>query len=182
MAEHSQRYLRRTFLAVREHAGVSSYKFKCVHSNSPGRPSLTYPQLSAFFFSSSLSSSSDLSITRPLRLLPALRQPLTKRQCLNGFASTADMAVSVPEITPVPCLSHWEMMEGPWQSKGRENGQRAGEDDWLIHYRHQEMVNDCCQGAHYDVFNASIPLWGHQTTFKSQHEIETELCICSYNM
>lgn len=144
MAEHSQRYLRRTFLAVREHAGVYSYKFKCVHSNSPGRPSLTYPQLSAFFFSSSLSSSSDLSITRPLRLLPALRQPLTKRQCLNGFASTADMAVSVPEITPVPCLSHWEMMEGPWQSKGRgkwteswgrwltDSLQAPGNGEWLL--------------------------------------------------
>lgn len=88
--------------------------------------------------------SSDLSITRPLRLLPALRQPLTKRQCLNGFASTADMAVSVPEITPVPCLSHWEMMEGPWQSKGRQKWterwerwltdslQAVGNGEWLL--------------------------------------------------
>ncbi len=102
------------------------YNFKCVLSSSPGRTSLTYTIV--FFLSP------DISITRPLRLIPALRQPLTKRQCLNGFASAPDMAVSVPKIAPVSCPSHWEMMEGPWQSKGRKKWTESWEKmiDWFI--------------------------------------------------
>lgn len=128
----------------------------CTATHQGGRPWLTHDCL--FFLSSSLSLSSDLSITRPLRLLPAQRRPLTKSQCLNGFASTADMAVSVPEITPVPCPSHWEMMEGPWQSKGRKNGQRAGEK-WLTDSLQAAGNGEwLLPSAHYEVLNASMPV------------------------
>lgn len=125
----------------------------CTATHQGGRPWLTHNCLFFFFSFSSLSSSSDLSITRPLRLLPALRQPLTKRQCLNGFASTADMAVSVPEITPVPCLSHWEMMEGPWQSKRR----KKWTESW------GRWLTDSLQAAgNGERLLSRCPLWGPQ--------------------